>query len=64
MINRKLIADYPSHPLVEDVTQKADMFDQYASTYVVPVHAKTVSVWNPLDIWFLLSYRLHDIHVF
>ena len=44
MINRKLIADYPSHPLVEDVTQKADMFDQYASTYVVPVLAKTVSV--------------------
>jgi len=40
----KLIADYPSHPLVQDVTQKADMFDQYASTYAVPVHANTVSV--------------------
>jgi len=40
----KLIADYPSHPLVQDVTQKADMFDQYASTYAVPVLAKTVSV--------------------
>ena len=42
--NRKLAADHPSHPLVQDVTQKADMFDQYASTYAVPVHAKTVSV--------------------
>jgi coatomer protein complex subunit epsilon len=40
----KLVADYPSHPLVQDVTQKADMFNQYASTYAVPVHAKTVSV--------------------
>jgi len=40
----KLTADYPSHPLVQDVTQKADMFDQCASTYAVPVHAKTVSV--------------------
>jgi len=40
----KLTADYPSHPLVQDMTQKADMFDQYASTYAVPVHAKTVSV--------------------
>jgi len=40
----KLIADYPSHPLVQDVTQKADMFDQYASAYAVPVLAKTVSV--------------------
>jgi len=40
----KLVANYPSHPLVQDVTQRADMFDQYASTYAVPLHAKTVSV--------------------
>ncbi|KAF8809485.1 coatomer complex protein [Phlegmacium glaucopus] len=40
----KLAANHPLHPLVLDVTQRADMFDQYASTYTVPVHAKTVSV--------------------
>lgn len=42
--NRKLAANHPSHPLVQDLTQRAEMFDQYASTYIVPVHAKTVTV--------------------
>ncbi|KAF8159444.1 coatomer complex protein [Crassisporium funariophilum] len=40
----KLAVEHPSHPLVQDVNQKADMFDQFASVYVVPPHANTVSV--------------------
>ncbi|KDR80738.1 hypothetical protein GALMADRAFT_91339 [Galerina marginata CBS 339.88] len=38
-----LVSEHPSHPLVQDVTQKADMFDQYAAVYVVPPQANTVS---------------------
>ncbi|PPQ91859.1 hypothetical protein CVT25_000734 [Psilocybe cyanescens] len=39
----KLVSEHPLHPLVQDVNQKADMFDQYASNFTVPPQAGTVS---------------------
>jgi len=32
----KFISEYSSHPLAQDLTQKAEMFDQYAANYAVP----------------------------
>lgn len=33
---RKFITDYPSHPLVTDVGEKAGLFDEAASLFDVP----------------------------
>ncbi|KAF8165561.1 coatomer complex protein [Crassisporium funariophilum] len=38
----KLAVEHPSYPLVHDLNQKADMFDQFV--YVVPPYANTISV--------------------
>ncbi|KIM44734.1 hypothetical protein M413DRAFT_442689 [Hebeloma cylindrosporum] len=32
----KFVSEHGSHPLVQDITQKSEMFDQYAANYVVP----------------------------
>jgi len=38
----KFASDHPSHPLVQDVSQKSEMFDQFASAFVVPPRAQVV----------------------
>ncbi|KAF8202155.1 coatomer complex protein [Pholiota molesta] len=40
----KFAAQHSSHPLVEDVNEKAAMFDQYSSAFSIPPAAATVSV--------------------
>ena len=35
-LNSKFVSDHGSHPLVQDITQKSEMFDQYAAHYAVP----------------------------
>ncbi|KAF9565836.1 coatomer complex protein [Agrocybe pediades] len=39
----KFASEKPTHPLVLDVAQKADMFDQFAAAYTVPPPAASVS---------------------
>ncbi|KAF8966300.1 coatomer complex protein [Flammula alnicola] len=39
----KFASQHPCHPLVEDVTQKAELFDRYSAAYVVPPQAATIS---------------------
>lgn len=36
MIARKFIKDYPDHPLVGDVAEKAGLFDEAAVKFEVP----------------------------
>lgn len=40
----KFAAQHSSHPLVEDVNEKAAMFDRYSSAFSIPPAAATVSV--------------------
>ncbi|KAF9482554.1 coatomer complex protein [Pholiota conissans] len=39
----KFAGQHPSHPLVQDVNEKAELFEQYSSAFIIPPAAATVS---------------------